>query len=637
MFKVQSVLFLLLICGYFCAIAGDGNYSVASIPAKLLENAYAVQRMEEITFTVKSINETTKKTRYAITILNEKGKRYGIAHVGYDKLVKINDIQGAIYDAQGKLISKLKKSDIQDVSAVSDVSLFEDNRMRIADFSYSEYPYTVEFSYETTSKNSLFYPVWAPQASEHFSVEKSQFTVVIPKNLTLRYKEANISQKVSISSAENNTIYSWQIANLPVFEAEPLSAPASTLLPIVYTAPTEFEVEGYRGNMSSWQELGKWQHKLNEGRDVLPENVKQKLLQLTAGENDKAKKVKKIYEYLQANTRYVSIQLGIGGWQTFEASLVADKGYGDCKALSNYTKSMLKNIGIDSYFALVRAGDDEQDIAIDFPTMQFNHVILCVPMQKDTIWLECTDQTKPFGYMGGFTGNRHALLITPEGGKLIKTPSYTAKDNLQQRKADVFVAVQGDATANITSIYTGQQQDELSQIIYAYGQEEQKKLLYKSIKIPSYEINSFTYAHSKERVPAVSENISLNIRKCASKSGSRIFLTPNLLSVISYVPPVTENRRSPVVLPVSYIDTDTIRYHLPEGYHPEFLPEATQYKSVFGEYLAFVTIDHGVITYIRKFIMNKGTYPAASYTELIEFRKKVAKADKTQIVLINKS
>jgi hypothetical protein len=355
------------------------------------------------------------------------------------------------------------------------------------------------------------------------------------------------------------------------------------------------------------------------------------------GETDKVKKIQKVYDYLQANTRYVSIQLGIGGWQPFEASLVADKGYGDCKALSNYTKAMLKTIGIDSYYALIRAGENEPDIYTDFPSRQFNHAILCVPLSKDTIWLECTSQTTPFGYMGGFTGNRHALLITPEGGKIVKTPSYTAKDNLQQRKAQVYLTAQGDATAEVISTYTGQQQDDLSQMIYAYSPEEQKKWLYKSIKIPSFEITSFAYHHTKARIPAVTEKASLAIRKCASKSGSRLFLTPNLLPAEITVPATTENRRSPIVLSMAYIDTDTIQYHLPEGYHPEFLPEPVRHKSAFGEYTASVTIENGVITYIRTLLMNKGTFPATAYNELIEFRKKIIKADKTQIVFVNKS
>ena len=65
---------------------------------------------------------------------------------------------------------------------------------------------------------------------------------------------------------------------------------------------------------------------------------------------------------MQNNTRYISIQLGIGGWRPFEAAYVASKGYGDCKALSNYMYSLLKEAGILSYYTLVKAGAGEEDI-----------------------------------------------------------------------------------------------------------------------------------------------------------------------------------------------------------------------------------------------------------------------------------
>jgi hypothetical protein len=152
-----------------------------------------------------------------------------------------------------------------------------------------------------------------------------------------------------------------------------------------------------------------------------------------------------------------------------------------------------------------------------------------VPLAKDTIWLECTSQTNPFGYLGTSTSNRHALLATPQGGKLVKTPTYVAKDNLQIRNIDVQVNTQGDATANITTLYTGLQQETASAVMHQLNPEDQKKYLYKNINLPSFEINKYEFAQQKERIPVVTEKLSLTVRKCVSKSGTRMFLTPNLL------------------------------------------------------------------------------------------------------------
>jgi transglutaminase-like putative cysteine protease len=110
----------------------------------------------------------------------------------------------------------------------------------------------------------------------------------------------------------------------------------------VLFAPAAFEIQGYKGEMNSWQEFGKFQYILNSKRDELPANIIQQVNELTAGASDNAEKVKLLYAFLQKNTRYISVQLGLGGWQPIEASRVAQTGYGDCKALTNYMHSLLK-------------------------------------------------------------------------------------------------------------------------------------------------------------------------------------------------------------------------------------------------------------------------------------------------------
>ncbi len=620
------------------AQAADGDYSIFKIPANLKENAYAIIRTHEIIFTVKSPGEATRREHYVVTLLNEKASQFTTLAVGYNqKLNKIHSIQGTLYNSFGKETLRLKKSDIVDMSAVSDISLFEDSRMKVAKFTPAEYPCTIEFEYEVSTTNMLFYPSWHPQRGFNISVEQSTFQVIMPPGLDMRYREQNLPGiKAVVQPSPSGKSYRWEAKMLTALEKEPYSPSVSEWLPGVYTAPTDFEVSGYKGNMNTWQNLGKWDYDLNAQRDVLPESLKLKIQQLTAGITEPADKVKKVYEYLQANTRYVSIQLGIGGWQTFEARTVAEKGYGDCKALSNYTMAMLKAAGINSYCAMISAGEDEPDLTPDFPVADFNHIILCVPLQKDTVWLECTSQNRAFGYMGSFTGNRYALLATPTGGKLVRTPTYKAADNLQNRKAEVTLDANGDATAEVTTVYTGLQQDNINLVMHHYSPEDLKKWLYKRIDIPSFEIAKFNLTEQKNQIPAVTEQLSLSIRKCASKSGTRVFLTPNFMSAWTNIPATNDKRRLEVVTDMDFIDTDTVVYRLPKGLGVEYLPEKVQFGSRFGSYESVIQAKEDAVIYFRKVTMNKGTYPASSYPELVEFYRKVAKADKTQIVFVNK-
>ncbi len=635
---MKRYFYLLLAIGFVPMLSyADTIYPVLTIPASLRQNAHAVIRLHETTFEIKSPGEAVEKTHYVITILDEKGSDYAEVVVRYDKLSKFNSLQGVLYDEFGKQVSKLKKSDIEDISLGSAGQLVGDNRAKIGKFTRVQYPYTVEFEYEVTSYNMMFYPYWAPQDEENLSVEKATFQVQIPVGMEFRYKEWNLAKGVATSSLPNgNKQYTWEVENLMAFEEEPYSPPLLRQVPSVYTAPVSFEVEGYKGNFKSWEDLGKFYYTLNAGRDVLPAPMQAKVQQLVAGETDVTKKVKKVYEYLQTNTRYVGIQLGIGGWQTFTATEVADKGYGDCKALSNYTKAMLKSIGIESYYTLVRAGQGAPNIITDFPCSQFNHVLLCVPVPKDTLWLECTSQDNPFSYQGSFTGNRHALLVTPAGGKLVKTTQYQAKNNLQTRKAQVTLDKSGDAKSEITTIYTGEQQDEISGIMHDLNTEDQKKQLYKRMHIPSFEINQFSFSQQKDRIPSVTENLSLSIRKCAAQSGTRMFLTPNLMNVESRTFPKAENRKTDFVITTSYQDIDTVVYTLPKGYGIEFVPENSRIESQFGTYMTTLQSKEGEITYIRQIVINRGQYAAKAYTEWVEFMKKVAKADKIQAVLVNK-
>src|SRR6185503_18169122 len=192
--------------------------------------------------------------------------------------------------------------------------------------------------------------------------------------------------------------------------------------PHVSIVSDRFSHYGFEGDLSSWKSFGQWINTLYSGLDILPPDRQQFFTQLVKDASDNKEKIKRIYQYMQKNFRYVSIQLGIGGLKPFSAEFTDKKKYGDCKALSNYMKAALKSVGIPSHIAIINAEYNQEPVDPNFPANGFNHVILCVPGQNDSIWLECTSSTAAFGELGSFTENRNALLITDNGGVLVPTP-----------------------------------------------------------------------------------------------------------------------------------------------------------------------------------------------------------------------
>jgi hypothetical protein len=619
------------------AFAGDPKYPVSAIPEALKNNVNAVIREDQMVFRILSKSKATLFIRQVVTILNDKGKDYATEFVGYDKLSKIRDLNGTVYDANGKQLKRLKNSDIYDQSAFDGFSLYSDARFKMIDLAQGAYPYTVEFEYELEFKYLFYIPRFVLGNKERVSVQHASCVLQFPEGLAPRYKTVNTDVKPKHERANGFESLTWSFENLTPIKFEPHS-PSEKMVAAIIAAPSQFEYDSYSGTMGSWDEFGQWVISLNKGRNMLPEATKAKIRQLTEPLKTREQKVKAVYEYMQNKTRYVSIQLGIGGYQPFEASTVDETGYGDCKALSNYTVSLLESIGIKAHYVLIRAGEEPAEFFVDFPSSQFNHAIVAVPNGADTLWLECTSQTNPFGYQGSFTGDRKALLITDNGAKVVNTTHYTAEQNLKSRSADVHVALTGDARAIIKTVYAGLQYENGNLNAKLNNQyDEQKKWIEANTGIPSFDINSFSMANNKDKIPSAEVKLDLQLRRYATISGKRIFLTPNLMNRFSYIPDKVESRKTSVVRRTAYTDLDTIRYHLPEGVYPEFLPEPVKLKSTFGEYEATYKVDQGSLVYIRKLKMNKGEFPPESYQEMIDFFKGMNKADNTKLVFMSKT
>lgn len=633
----RLLIFIIVIAVAIQSRAGDIEYAVNKIPVALLKNAHAVKRYEDKRFEVISVDKARYYQKVAYTILNEKGDKFAHCLENYDKLQSVESIEGRIYDENGKKIKSLKQSDIQDRSSNDDSNLADDNRTKFHSFYHKIYPYTVEYEISMRFNNTMFYPGWVPLDDENVSLENGKVTIELPEGIDFRYKTFNIKTNPVITTQKSSKTYTWELKNIAAIEEEFASPHWYEITPVVCMAPVQFQIQGYKGNMASWQDFGKFVYALKSGRDVLPDNIRQAVHDLTDGEKDEKQKVSILYNFLQKNSRYISIQLGIGGWQPFDAKYVAANRYGDCKALTNYMYSLLKEAGIRSCYTLVKAGDGNNFFMADFPSSQFNHVILSVPMAKDTMWLECTSQTLPPGYLGSFTSDRYVLMVEEDGGTLIRTPKYNIKDNLQTRNIHAQVDAEGKLSTDIQTVYRGRQEDDVHDLINGLAKDKVLEYLKKEIDLPNYDVVSFDYKEHPSALPSITENLKITANDYAQVSGKRLFIVPNILSRSHRKLAIDTSRQFDIDLSYEYTDIDSIEITIPAGYTPEMLSKDNHEESKFGTYSSMIKVSGDKIYYYRNMQQLSGRFPAEDYNEMVDFYNKIYKADRARLVFVKKA
>ncbi|MBJ7880273.1 DUF3857 domain-containing protein [Gelidibacter salicanalis] len=575
-----------------------------------------------------------------VTILNSSGNSQVGTSMGYDKNVSIRKMEARIYNSRGKEIKKIKKNDFEDVSAVAGGTLYSDSRVKYLRYTPVDYPYTVLFETEVEYNYTAYIRRWRPIEGFSISTENSRYVFRYDPSNELNKSESNFEKFGIINQSKAGEIH-YEANNLKAILYEEYSPSLKDITPYAMLNLKNFSYEGYVGNSNDWEGLGKWMHEqLLLGRTRVSEKTKNEIMTLVSGLDDPIDRARLVYQYVQNNTRYISVQEGIGGIQPIEALKVDEVKYGDCKGLTNYTKALLDLVGVESYYTRVYASPNNiVDINKDFVSFlgQSNHVILNLPYEGTNIWLECTSQTSPFGYNANFTDDRNVFVIRPDGGEIVRTKIYTAAKNLLDAKANIVLTEDGDIEAKINLKSYGTQ--------YGHREGIQNSALKEQILhykdywgyINNVDILSMSYSNDKDTI-VFTENIQLSAKKYASKTGNRLLLSPNFFNVLSNVPTRYRDRKLPFEIERGFHDMDEYVILIPENFEVEALQNETLIENKFGKYSYTITENgDNTLLFKRIFILNKGDYAKEDYEDFRNFYLEIVKQDQSRIILIKKS
>ena len=592
----------------------------------LAQNAVVEEAVTEVVCSSPTMAVQHFKT--VTTIQNEHGASQALFLWSCSKNDKLTGFKGQVVDAAGRVIRKIKESNLSRTE-YSPYLAIDDYKVYF-DYTPPSYPVTVTYEWTVESRDNLIeFPSFCPQTDYDISVKKATYCLKAPKSMRVRYAIQNIDAQVHVADVENDKqTFALQVENLPALKKEAFSRPMNERLPLAWFAPTDFVYYGTKGSLDCWADYGKWEYGLIQGRDQLTEAERQELHQLTDGLKTDREKVEAIYHRLEKNTRYVAVLLGIGGQQPAPASHVSKSGFGDCKGLSNYMRAMLNEVGIVSHYTTISTTN--RRLLSRFASVgQMNHVILQVPLQSDTLWLECTNPQLPMGYVHARIAGHDAIEISEHGGRLVRLPAYADSANVMHSTISIQLSNQGTADVKFEQQTTNSQYESTIPLQKMDGKERQSALL-QMVHIPQAEVRQLelTEAGASIRLEA-----DIKSQRYATQTGQRLMVPVCPIHRGYAVPNSNTERQEDIYLNMGYMDVDDISIHIPDGYEVEAKPKDMHVESVFGTFSFTLQEESQNVLVSIRLLMKSGTFPKALFPELASFIRTISASYNQKVVL----
>lgn len=554
-------------------------------------------------------------------------ERYGEFFINYilgGQRIKI--IRARTFKPNGEVV---EATSIKDIKPMEGYRLYSDLAQKIISLPALSLGSSIEVYY---SVDDLGREIMGKNFQDTFYFQSydpilhSVYILKVPKGKKFRYKVVGIDIKPEVKEEKGDVIYKWEARDLPQILPEP-------------SMPSYSEIATYLfiSSFKSWKEISDWVYEVSEPQIKAGNELKKKVKELVKNTDSRMDKIKRIYEYVITNIRYVGLEFGISGFMPHKADEVFRYKYGDCKDKATLMKSMLSLVGIKSYFTLIRTRDLGH-LDKDIPGLKFNHAILTVKDDKGNfIFLDGTAEDTPFGELPGMDQGTEVMIVTKDGPIFKKIPIFSYTTNEKNRKMDIIINKDGHLEAEVRMLLKGFFGAYYRAVLKSMGKIKRKEIIQRSLSAlcPGAKLEKFKFSDLRNLdVPVIQEykfHSDLYLKK--TPFGYRFY--PSILErFVSGEEVAKSERRYPIVKYLPYIIKDTIRYKLEKGLIWGQIPENVSIDTPFGTYSLTFKLENGILVFSREFTLKKVWIDTSEYKAYKEFIETVIESDKKEINII---
>jgi len=423
--------------------------------------------------------------------------------------------------------------------------------------------------------------------------------------------------------------YIWEARNISPLQSEYGMPSANEILARLEFAPVDVQ---------TWDDVATWYYDLSESQMIADTEIKEQVSNLTAEAKSDEEKLKVIYEWVRNHIRYISVSIGIGGYQPHPAEEIYLNHYGDCKDMTTLLCTMAREAGIEAYQVLISTwpnGMIDEELPSPF---QFNHVIAYCPTVGDSgIWLDATEKGCSFNQLPWYDQGLSVLVVGKEGkGNIVTTSHSLADSNRVVFNWNVNLQSSGAATIQGKTEYWGANAAELrEELIYASHDEQCRWLeTYLAQRCCSMVLDSFQVHGLQPVQDPLTITYTLHTNTFAAPQSQKMIFRPSTimpLGLATYFR--SPERMHPIRLPYAFRNVLDLTVDIPEDWGVETVMLSDSLESPFGSADWFWSQDQNEIQIKTNYSLFGGDIDPQDYHTFQAFLDDVHENDLKEVIL----
>ena len=619
------------------SVKSDTIYSLAVDPADH-EGESFVYLLDDGVVVYLANGQSKRTYRQVAQILTQDGvenwaeQRFSF-EPGHQKLT-VNWIR--VVKPNGEVVSA-KPSHVQDsdVPATMGNPVYADRKVRRASLSGVAVGTIVDYSYTIEELKPYrpgdFLTSWS--ITTGLPTRRSRFIVDMPANVMPHLIERNLRKPAKVTTASGRRVYTWTAADLPKPKSEPFAADSNGVFQsVALSAP------------NSWQSISKWYAGLARDRYTLTPELETKLHELVAGARTLDDSLSAVQRWVAQDIRYVSLSLGIGGYQPRPPVEVFKTQYGDCKDKATIFVAMAQKMGVEAYPVLLSAGGE---VERELPSIdQFNHAIAALKIGEKYTFVDLTSDLTPYGELPGADQGQFALVVHPDGhADEVTLPEDPPAANLSETSFTGELTPAGLVNLHYTERAEGLRQYGLRGLFTSPMDSTKRDRFIRALAgntYPGATGDSLVVFDGKDLKAKPQITMAVHGGQAAKVSGQSAILSlpPSFGSMAGLQTLATQlESGKPRVYPIDVesvigpiVGVSELVLQLPEGWKAD-LPNNVIAESAYGSYRAEYSQNGRELRLHRRMEGKRGVKPPEDVDALIAWLRAVAKDDVQYIVL----